>query len=1098
MKSTCSLLIALLVTFVSIAQKKGNPDTAKTAALGPFQSSTFAGLKFRSIGPALVSGRIVDLAVNPKNTSEYYVAAAAGGVWKTTNAGVTYTPIFDDQGSFSIGCVTIDPSNSNTVWVGSGENNNQRVVAYGDGIYKSEDGGASWKNMGLNKSNQIGKIVVDPNNSDIVYVAAYGPVWYSGGERGIYKTTDGGKTWKAILTVSENTGFNEIHMDPRNSKVLYATAHQRQRKVFTYIGGGPESAIYKSTDGGDTWSKIMKGLPADVDLGRIGLAISPVNPDYVYAIVEAADNKGGTYLSTNRGASWEKRSSYSTAGNYYQEIFCDPKNIDRIYSMNTILQVSNDGGKTFSALGEKSKHVDNHVIWVDPSNTQHMLVGCDGGLYETYDAAQNWNFKANIPVTQFYKVSLDNSLPFYYVYGGTQDNFSLGGPSRTISGNGIVNSDWFITNGGDGFESQADYADPNIVYAESQYGGLVRYDRRTGENIDIRPVEPANDTPYRWNWDAPLLISQHDHKRLYFASNRVFRTNDQGNTWQIISPDLSRKIDRNKLTVMGRVWSVDAVAKNQSTDVFGQVTTLAESPMDENLLWAGTDDGLIHVSTNGGNTWTKIDNIPGVPAQTYVNIIIASSHNKNVAYAVFNQHRYGDFKPYIFKTSDAGRTWKAIQNNLPERGTAYCITEDFKNPNLLFAGTEFGVYFSINGGAKWIQLKGGLPTISIKDMEIQKRENDLVIASFGRGYYVLDDYSSLRTLDTADLNKPAFIAPVKTAWMYIESQPLGLRGKGFQGESYWNALNPKPGSVFTYYIKEDFKTLKEMRQEKEKQRIKKGEAPYYPSIDSLRNEDVQPSPYLLFTIADKEGHTIRRLRTPAKKGINRILWDFRTDAKRAVSLTTASEENVFASPAQGIMVMPGDYKVSLSKFEDSVFTQLVPPQPFKIEALNMVQMSAGDKQSLYDFGKKATELYRAFEGANAYRAELVTKLRFMREAAMQTPPLNPSVLKEIVALDRRLNEVDRKMNGDAALSKREFEAPTSIQSRIQDIMGGVISTTVAPTNTSRNSYTDAARLFAPLLAEVQNISTEVKRIEGLLEQNGAPYTPGRLPVWKGE
>ena len=722
MKILTLLIIAFSFLFVPKAwsQKKKTTETEKVPGKDPMQSSTFNGLAFRSIGPALTSGRIVDLAVNPKNSSEYYVASASGGVWKTENAGITFSPIFDEQVSFSIGCVTIDPSNPNIVWVGSGENNNQRVAGYGDGVYKSEDGGKSWKNVGLTKSEHIGMIAIDPGNSDIVFVAAYGPLWSSGGERGIYKTIDGGKTWKDVLTVSDNTGFNEIHMDPRNSNILYAAAHQRQRKVFTYIGGGPESALYKSTDGGTTWTKIMKGLPENIDLGRIGLAVSPVNPDHIFAIVEASGDKGGLFASTDRGASWEKRGNYSTSGNYYQEIFCDPKDADKIYAMDVYLKVSEDGGKTFHNLGEKSKHVDNHIIWIDPANTQHMLVGCDGGLYESYDAAKNWNFKANIPVTQFYKVSLDNSFPFYYVYGGTQDNFSLGGPSRTISGNGIVNSDWFITNGGDGFESQADYVDSNIIYAESQYGGLVRFDRKSGEILEIRPVEAAGEKPYRWNWDAPLLISQHDHKRLYFASNKVFRTNDQGNTWSVISPDLSRGIDRNRLTVMGKVWSVDAVAKNGSTDKYGQVTTIAESPLDENILYAGTDDGLIHVTTDGGKNWIKIDNIPGVPERTYINEIIASSHNKNVAYAAINHHRYGNFKPYLFKTTDAGKTWIAIQNNLPERGTVYCVAEDFKNANLLFAGTEFGVFFSIDGGGKWTQLKGGLPPIAIKDMEIQK------------------------------------------------------------------------------------------------------------------------------------------------------------------------------------------------------------------------------------------------------------------------------------------------------------------------------------------------------------------------------------------
>ncbi|HMJ48288.1 MAG TPA: hypothetical protein VK498_13230, partial [Ferruginibacter sp.] len=532
------LVFTLMTTCISIAQNNNGPSNNNTK--DPLKASTFDGLKFRSIGPALVSGRVVDIAVNPKNTAEYYVAAGNGGVWKTKNTGITFTPVFDSTNTFSIGCVTIDPVNSNVVWVGTGENNNQRVVGYGNGIYKSEDGGKHWKNMGLTKSEHIGKIVIDPTNTDIVFVAVYGPLWNSGGERGIYKTTDGGNTWKAVLTVSEHTGFNEIHMDPRYPNILYATAHQRQRKVFTYIGGGPESALYKSTDGGTTWHKSMKGLPDNIDLGRIGLAISPANPDLLYAILEASDNKGGVYASNDRGASWEKRSGYNTSGNYYQEIFGDPKDPEKLYSMNVYLQVSRDGGRTFHNLGEKNKHVDNHVIWINPANTDHKLVGCDGGVYESFDDGQNWEFKANLPITQFYKVSLDNSFPFYYVYGGTQDNFSLGGPSRTISENGIVNSDWFITNGGDGFESQADYADPNIVYAESQYGGLVRYDRKSGEKLDIKPIEPAGESAYRWNWDAPLLISRHDHKRLYFASNKIFRTNDQGNSWQVISGDLAR------------------------------------------------------------------------------------------------------------------------------------------------------------------------------------------------------------------------------------------------------------------------------------------------------------------------------------------------------------------------------------------------------------------------------------------------------------------------------------------------------------------------------------------------------------------------------
>ena len=1099
MKIILTALTFLLCNTIlpGFAQKKIITDTVKTVSNAQSISATFTGLKFRNIGPALVSGRIVDLAVNPKNSSEYYIATANAGIWKTNNSGNTFIPLFDNETSFSMGCVSIDPSNTNTVWAGSGENNNQRVVGYGDGIYKSEDAGKSWKNMGLKTSEHIGKIAIDPTNSDIVYVAAYGPLWNSGGERGIYKTTDGGKTWKQVLYVSEHTGFNEVMIDPRNPNTVYAAAHQRQRKVFMYVGGGPESAMYKSTDGGATWNKMMKGIPSDVNLGRFGMAMSTVNPDYLYAIVETTDKaKGGLYASSDRGASWEKRGPFYNSGNYYQEIFCDPKDINKVYAMDTYAKVSVDGGKTFTNIGEKNKHVDNHVIWIDPSNTQHMIEGCDGGLYETYDGAQNWNFKANLPITQFYKVSLDNSFPFYNVYGGTQDNFSLGGPSRTRSENGIVNNDWFITQGGDGFESQADYVDPNIVYAESQYGGIVRYDKITGEKVNIQPAEAAGEAPLRWNWDAPMLISQHDHKRLYFGANKVFRTDDQGNTWKTISPDMSRGIDRNRLQVMGKVWSVDAVAKNQSTDVYGQTTTIAESPLDENILYVGTDDGLIHITKDGGKNWSKVDNIPGVPERTYVNQIIASSKNKNVAYATFNHHRYGDFKPYLFKTTDGGKTWLAIQNNLPARGTVYCVAEDNVNADLLFAGTEFGVYFSIDGGGSWTQLKGGLPTLAVKDMQIQKREGDLVIATFGRGFYVLDDFSPLRNLKKEDLQKAAFISPIKKAWMYMETTPLGVRDKGFQGESYWNTPNPKPGAVFTYFIKNDIKTLKEQRQYAEAEKIKKGEATYYPSMDSLRLEDAQPAPYILFTITDEQGNVVRKLKTTVKKGINRINWDFRDDAKNAINFSSVDEADAFNSRPKGIFVIPGNYKVAMSKFEDGNFTEMVSPQPFTIESLNMAALPVADRKAVADFGKKAAELKRAFDGTTNYRTELVTKVKFLKEAALQTPSADAAVLKNIFDLEKRLAAADIVLNGDEALTRREFEAPTSVGARINEIMQNLMSTTSSPTNSYISSYSVAAQQFSPALAEIKSIGEEIRKIEILLEQKGAPYTPGRIPEWK--
>ena len=744
----------------------------------PLDSLKITGLNWRLVGPSLTSGRISDIAVNPQNPFEYYVATSSGGVWKTINSGVTYTPIFDNEGSYSIGCVTLDPHNPNVVWIGTGENNNQRSVSYGDGVYRSIDGGASWKHMGLKSSEHIGKIIVHPENPDIVYVAAIGPLWRSGGERGLYKTTDGGESWNAVLTVDEHTGVNDLVMDPRNLDVIYAVTYQRRRHVFTYVGGGPGSGIHKSTDGGDSWTKINKGLPT-TEIGRIGLAISPADPEYIYAIVEAADSKGGVFLSTNRGASWEKRGKHVTSGNYYQEIIADPVEKHTIYSMDTWMSVSHDGGKTFNKVGEYYKHVDNHSMWINPHNNQHWLVGCDGGIYETFDAAKTWDFKENLPVTQFYKVAVDNDIPFYNIYGGTQDNFTIGGPSRVFTDHGITNFDWFITHGGDGFESQVDPENPNIVYSQSQYGFLVRYDKQSGEEVGIQPREPIGENAYRFNWDAPLVASRHAAGRIYFAANKVFRSNDYGNSWEEISEDLTRQIDRNKLKVYGRIVSIDAVAKNGSTSRYGTIVAMSESPLDENLIAIGTDDGLIQITEDGGQNWRKIDNIPGAPNRSYVNSVYLSRHNANVIYAAFNHHKYGDFKPYIFRSADRGNSWSRISSNLPDRGSVYAIEEDHVNPDLIFCGTEFGAYFSPDAGRHWKELSAGLPTIAVRDIAIQERENDLVLGTFGRGFYVLDDYSALRSVKNAYPTEKAKFYPIREALVWEKSLPLGLPGKSF-------------------------------------------------------------------------------------------------------------------------------------------------------------------------------------------------------------------------------------------------------------------------------------------------------------------------------
>ena len=1085
-----ALLLAFFICSGAMAQKKKETEPGTSG----FIAGTFSALKFRSIGPAVTSGRISDFAVNPQNHSEYYVASSSGGVWKTTNRGVTFQPIFDDQGSYSIGCVALDPSNPAVIWVGTGENNNQRSVAYGDGVYKSEDGGKSWKNMGLKNSEHIAKIIVHPSNSNIVYVAAYGPVWSEGGDRGVYKSTDGGNTWTCIKEVSAYTGCNDLVMDPLDPDVLYAAFHQRMRKVFTYIGGGPESALYKSTDGGANWSKLSGGLPGG-DVGRIGIDVSPVNPDVVYAVVEASDDKGGIYRSSNRGASWERQNPYYSSGNYYQELTCDPHDVDRIYITDVYYKVSRDGGKTVSNLGELNKHIDNHCIWIDPNDPNHLLVGSDGGIYETFDFAKTWDFKSNLPVTQFYKVSTDNDYPFYHVHGGTQDNLSLGGPSRNTSANGIVNADWYITSTGDGFETQVDPTDPNIIYAQSQYGGLVRFDRRSGEYLPIKPIEKEGEKAYRWNWDAPLLISQHSNTRLYFGANVLLRTDDRGESWSTISPDLSRQIDRNRIEVMGRVWSVDAIAKNGSTDIFGQLTTIADSKFDEKMLWAGTDDGLIHLTVDGGLNWQKFDNLPGVPAMSYVNQIIASLHDRNTAYVCFNHHRYGDFRPYVLKTTDAGKTWNSIQSDLPERGNTYSIAEDHVDANLLFVGTEFGVFFTVTGGQSWTQLKSGLPTIAVRDIEIQRREADLVLGTFGRGFYILDDYSPLRNFKKEDLEKPVILFPVKESLMFVERYPLGLRDKGHLGSSYFSAPNPPVGAVFTYYLKEDIMTIREKRGEAEKARTEKSLPNYYPPMDSLRMEDHQPDPYLLFTIRDAGGDVVRHIKAAAKKGLHRLVWDFRHNTQAPVlNRYKPAPDVLFGSEELGHLALPGSYTVTLSKYEDGVLSDFTGPVSFDCVLLDQHSLLV-DMAANVAFWKEVARLRKAGSAATDLLNKLNQRIESINLAVRDMPAPAQDALKEAYDIQMDLNDLSIRLNGDRSAARREFETPPSISRRIITMVYALWESTARVPAMYQENYEIAARQFTAFIQDLKKVDGKVEALERVLEINQAPYTPGRWPDW---
>jgi photosystem II stability/assembly factor-like uncharacterized protein len=1091
------LLPVLALTTIDLsAQKKKEKDSApveeKKEEKSILEKTGFSGLKFRNIGPAITSGRISDFAMHPDNPKIYYVATSAGGVWKTNNAGTTYQSIFDSEGSYSIGCITIDRGNPSVIWVGSGENNNQRSVGYGDGIYKSEDGGSSWTNMGLKASEHIGSIIVHPKDGNTIFVAAIGPLWSKGGDRGVYKSIDGGKTWNAVLTIDEHTGVNDIVMDPRNPDILYATAFQRRRHVFTYIGGGPGSAIYKSTDGGETWKKASKGLPS-VDLGRIGLSISPANPEFIYAIVEAADDKGGLYRSTDRGASWEKRGSYSSSGNYYQEIIADPRNPDKLFAMDTWMKYSIDGGKTFENVGEDTKHVDNHCIWIDPQDTEHFLVGCDGGIYETWDHAKTWNFKANLPVTQFYKVAVDNSEPFYYIYGGTQDNFSLGGPSRTLSSNGIANDEWFITHGGDGFETQIDPFNPNIVYTQSQHGVLARFDRLSGEEIGIQPKAREGENDYIWNWDAPLEVSSHKEGRLYFAANKVFRTDDRGDSWTVISDDLSRQINRNELKVMDRVWSIDAVAKNGSTSQYGAVVAFSESPVDENILVAGTDDGLVHITTDGGKIWTKIE-IPGAPEQSYVNEVLSSHHDKNVIYVAFNHHKYGDFKPYIFKTSDMGTSWIKISNNLPERGSVYALEEDHVDGELVFAGTEFGIFFSNNGGHEWKQLKAGIPTIAVRDIAIQEREDDLVLGTFGRGFFVLDDYSALRNLKEADLTNDAKLLSIRDAKIWEASTPYGLPGKAFQGDAFYQGENLGPEAIITYYLKDKIETLEDQRKEKEKDLAKEHKDVMYPTYEALTAEVTEEKPTIYFVITDDQGNIIRKLDAAPQQGVQRITWDLRYASKNPVSLSKSSFYNPFSGRDEGHAVAPGKYRVSMYLWKDGAMKQLDGPVEFAVKSLDIYSIPPDDYASMESFKKEVAKLQGAMSGTFRIISDVNDELKHIRKAISLTEVDELTFLSRVVTLENELRSIQNKLSGDKVASQLDIPKPQSVASMIGDINYESKYSTSKPTQTHRDLYSRAKKEFTTILGELEDlVKNKLEPLRLDLQKAGAPYTPNALP-----
>lgn len=1078
---TLSAILLIFIAFISFAEEEGEKEKDL------MNSATFSGLKIRGIGPGVASGRIIDFAVNPCNSNEFYVAVASGGVWKTTNDGTTFTPIFDSQGSYSIGCVELDPNNHNVVWVGTGENNSQRSVSWGDGIYKSTDGGKSWENMGLEDSEHIGKIWIDPRNSDVVFVAAQGPLWNAGGDRGLYKTTDGGKTWEKSLFISDDTGISDLIVDPRDPDVMYCSSYQRRRHVWTLINGGPEAAMYKSVDGGKNWDKLTSGLPGGY-VGRIGMAISPVNPDYIFALIEATGDKGGLFRSTDRGASWEKRSNYkSVSAQYYQELFCDPVNVDKIFSVDTYTKYSEDGGKTWQRLSLSERHVDDHALWINPKNTDNLLIGGDGGIYETFDHGKTWKFFSNLPVTQFYRVSVDYEEPFYYVYAGTQDNNTLGGPSRTVNAYGIMNQDWFFVVGGDGFKAVVDPKNPDIIYAQPQYGFLVRYDKKSGQMTGIQP-QPEPGEEHRWNWDSPVIISPHDNKTLYFAANRVYKTTNRGDSWTAVSPDLTQQIDRNQLEIMGRIWEPETPAKNASTSLYGNIVSLEESPVKQGLLYAGTDDGLIQVSENDGESWTKIDQFPDVPKNTYVSDIICSQFDENVVFACFDNHKRGDFKPYVLKSTDKGKTWSSIAGNLEEPHVAWSIAQDHENKDLLFLGTEYGFFFSLNGGEKWIQAKNGLPTIAIRDIDVQRRENDVALASFGRGIYLFENYAPLREVTPELFEKDAHIFDIKNALLYMENRSHGRRSLGAE---FYRADNAPFGATFTYYLKESVETKKQKRIKKSKKIRKGGENPPYPSFEEMRKEDIEESPYLIFTIKNSKGEIIRRLTESMSKGINRITWDLRYPDTAPISSKTNINEN------SGFLVYPGQYTVTMSKSVDGKVTDIAGPEEFTVEYLDNATLDAEDKLALDEFRDKVMSLRNAYEGTNKYLHNAKERIDVIRKSLLATREAPIELVEKARDIELQLLDIEVIMTGDKSKSSRNANQTPSINDRLGNMLYSMFFTSSAPTETNKEAYRICGRQLENVITQLDKIvRTDLAEIEQEMNKLESPWTPGRLPDWK--
>ncbi len=1048
MQSVRAVRVAV-VALSAVAVPIGSAAAEKKApAPAPLLITTegLKGLEFRNIGPAIMGGRIDDFAVVESRPSTFYVGAASGGLWKTENNGTTFEPVFDDQDSSSIGDVAIAPSDPLVLYVGTGEPNNRQSSSWGHGVYKTTDGGKTWTHLGLADTHHIGRIVVHPANPDVVYVAALGHLWGPNKERGLYKSIDGGKTWTNTKFIDEDTGFVDVAMDPQSPNILYAASYQRRRAPFGYSGGGPGSALWKTVDGGATWKKLTEGLPREGDIGRIGVTVYRRDPRIVYALVEHA-KEGGIYRSEDRGETWKKMSDTNPRPSYYSQVHIDPNNDQRIWVLGAPMFYSEDGGKTFRNDLVQKIHGDYHALWIDPADSDHLLAGSDGGIHVSWDRGRSWDYIDTVPLAQFYEVAYDMRRP-YSVCGGLQDNGSWCGPTRTLYTQGIANEDWFRIGGGDGFHAAVDLADPDTVYTESQDGNVQRLDLRTDERRVIRP-EPAGEERYRFNWNSPILISPHDSRTVFYGGNRLFISHDRGDTWTR-STDLTNAASRDKMTIFGKA-AKEFLSRNDGVVHFGTITTLAESPLKAGLLWAGTDDGNHQVSRDGGITWTNVaGRVPGVPKGTYVSRVEASRAAEGAAYAAFDGHRSDDYNVYLFRTDDYGQTWRSVAGNLPKGWTVHVVREHPKDPSLLFAGTENGLWTSWDGGGQWIRVKGKLPTVPVFDLQVHPREGDLIVATHGRGIFVLDDATALAALSPESLASDVRLFDPRPATEYRIYNHKGNTGhKAFLGP------NPPDGALITYALK-----------------TKPGE-----------KEDVK------IVVKDAAGATVRELKGAKEAGLNRTSWDLRHEPP--VKREPGEPGESFFGPPRGPFVPPGTYTITVSVGSAS------DSKPVAVEEDPRVRLSEADRRAWYEAARRGAGLWTRADAVNRSAASLKKQLGELQQAAAKREPRPPdTVTSAIKTAAEKADVLAARMSRQAPLGFAGApleDEPDPLLARARGVYLAVASMSAPPTQQQQQlldeiarGVDDAAKQANALLAQ------DVPALNRLLDDNGM----GRIEAGK--